>query len=107
LKTEEIRGAKIESTRVSLGMGMGGITTTFRSQRFERLDSTTIVIPDVVTAIQSKTKLTKETIVRIIRESESFQKILTNPELFIDRAISIISEVLEELMIDGIKYEKT
>ncbi|MFH0757123.1 MAG: DEAD/DEAH box helicase, partial [Bacteroidota bacterium] len=63
-------------------------------------------IPDLLTYIQSKTELTRATILEILKSSERLKDVLLNPQLFMDNAVSKIKEVLHQLMIDGIKYEK-
>jgi type III restriction enzyme len=63
-------------------------------------------IPDMLAYIQSKTELTRSTILGILKKSGRINELLLNPQLFMDNAVSAIKSVLYELMIDGIKYEK-
>lgn len=63
-------------------------------------------IPDMLAYIQSKTELTRSTILEILKKSGRINELLLNPQLFMDNALSAIRTVLYELMIDGIKYEK-
>lgn len=63
-------------------------------------------IPDMLAYIQSKTELTRSTILEILKKSNRLNELLINPQMFMDNAVSRIKEVLHELMIDGIKYEK-
>jgi type III restriction enzyme len=63
-------------------------------------------IPDVLAYIQSKTELTRDTILQILRKSGRLNELLLNPQLFMDNAVIAIREKLHYLMIDGIKYEK-
>jgi len=63
-------------------------------------------IPDMLTYIQSKTELTRSTILKILKNSKRLKELLLNPQLFMDNAVSIIKDELHQLMIDGIKYEK-
>jgi len=64
------------------------------------------VLPDVISYIQNKTKLTRKTVFDIIHESGRMNDILINPQMFMDNVVNIIEKTLNELMIDGIKYEK-
>jgi len=66
----------------------------------------TFEIPDMLAYIQSKTELTRNTILEILKQSGRVNELLLNPQLFMDHAVSAIKAVLYELMIDGIKYEK-
>ncbi|MFH1005522.1 MAG: DEAD/DEAH box helicase family protein [Bacteroidota bacterium] len=65
-----------------------------------------VEIPDMLAYIQSKTELTRSTILEILKNSKRLKEILLNPQLFMDNAVFKIKEVLHQLMIDGIKYEK-
>ena len=63
-------------------------------------------IPDVLFYIQERTELTRSTALEILLQSGRTGEIMINPQLFLDNAVNAINEVLTELMIDGIKYEK-
>lgn len=63
-------------------------------------------IPDMLAYVQSKTELTRSTILEIIKNSKRLKELLLNPQLFMDNTVSIIKNELHQLMIDGIKYEK-
>ncbi len=63
-------------------------------------------IPDMLAYIQSKTELTRHTILEILKKSERLSELLLNPQLFMDNAVTAIKSVLYELMVNGIKYEK-
>jgi len=63
-------------------------------------------IPDVLNYIQNKTGLTRSTILQILRNSDRLPDVLINPQLFMDFVVQKIKDVLNELIIDGIKYEK-
>ncbi|MEO6187766.1 MAG: hypothetical protein ABIO82_01600, partial [Ginsengibacter sp.] len=63
-------------------------------------------IPDILSYIQSKTELTRDTILQIIRKSGRLNELLLNPQMFMDNAVIAIRDRLNYLMIDGIKYEK-
>jgi type III restriction enzyme len=63
-------------------------------------------IPDILSYIQSKTELTRDTILQILRKSGRLNELLLNPQMFMDNAVTAIRGTLHYLMIDGIKYEK-
>jgi type III restriction enzyme len=65
-----------------------------------------IEIPDMLAYIQSKTDLTRHTILDILKRSGRLKELLLNPQLFMDNAVVAIKSILYELMVDGIKYEK-
>lgn len=63
-------------------------------------------IPDIAGYIQSRTDLTRSTIIKILRGSGRLNDVLKNPQLFLDMVVKEINDVLNELMVEGIKYEK-
>ncbi len=65
-----------------------------------------IEIPDILAYIQGKTELTRDTILQILKKSGRINEVLINPQMFMDNATNAIKNVLYDLMIDGIKYEK-
>ena len=85
------------------GEGVGGILVRdagidYRTEGFE--------MPDMLAYIQSKTELTRHTILAILKKSERLSEVLLNPQLFMDNAAATVKSALYELMVDGIKYEK-
>src|SRR4030042_1328128 len=63
-------------------------------------------IPDMLAYIQSKTDLTRHTILKILKKSDKLSELLLNPQLLMDNAVIAIKSKLYELMVNGIKYEK-
>lgn len=63
-------------------------------------------MPDMLGYIQSKTELTRSTILEVIKKSGRIGEVLINPQLFMDNVVVAIRLQLYELMIEGIKYEK-
>ena len=63
-------------------------------------------MPDMLGYIQSKTELTRSTILEIIKKSGRIAEVLINPQLFMDNVVMAIRQQLYALMIEGIKYEK-
>ncbi|MGB3076529.1 MAG: hypothetical protein WBB36_14470, partial [Chitinophagales bacterium] len=86
----------ITSVGVSGTISREGGTTVQRS----------IIIPDAMGYIQSKTELTRDTILKILKKSGRINELLLNPQMFLDNAVGIIQAKLQELMINGIRYEK-
>ncbi|MFC1771514.1 DEAD/DEAH box helicase family protein, partial [Candidatus Margulisiibacteriota bacterium] len=63
-------------------------------------------LPDILDYIQSKTELTRSTIKSILVDSGRLSDIFNNPQLFLDLTVKEIKKVLNNLIIDGIKYQK-
>jgi type III restriction enzyme len=63
-------------------------------------------MPDMLAYIQSKTELTRHTILEILKKSGKAGEVLLNPQLFMDNAVTTVKSELYRLMVEGIKYEK-
>lgn len=100
-----IKEALIMTTKTELQFDEFGITTETKASYTTSFDGK-FKIPDVLFYIQERTELTRSTILEILKSSGRLGDVLTNPQLFLDNAIAAIRDVLNELMIDGIKYEK-
>ena len=108
LQEVEIKKPRISNIRVRLEMNEKGVETrtmTTGGQVLEN-DYELSLVPDVLGAIQSKTKLTKSTIIEVLKKADKLKDILLNPQLLIDEAANAINSALKKMMIDGIKYEK-
>ena len=101
----EIKRPVIKSTKTSVKFDEGGIISDIVSS-YATLRDKTFQIPDILAYIQSKIGLTRSTILQILMESDRLDDVIINPQLFLDNAVSEIKEVLNDLMVEGIKYEK-
>ncbi|MBU4339347.1 MAG: DEAD/DEAH box helicase, partial [Euryarchaeota archaeon] len=100
-----IKRASIKTTKTALLFDEFGISADPKSSYTTSLDGV-FKIPDVLFYIQERTELTRSTILEILKGSGRLGDMLINPQLFLDNAVVAIKDVLYELMIDGIKYEK-
>ena len=95
---------KSEKTKVTFDdHGVGGELVSHGSVAVELKG---FHVPDVLGYIQSRTELTRTTILSILKESQRLGDVLINPQLFLDLCIKCIRDVLFDLMIDGIKYKR-
>ncbi|QGY45893.1 DEAD/DEAH box helicase [Maribellus comscasis] len=101
----KIQPPSVRSTKVSLSMTKSGIDTNYVAEKKE-VYGLKFPIPDVLGYIQHRTELTRSTILTILKESGKIEEILINPQLFLDLAVSSIRKTLNDLMVEGIKYEK-
>lgn len=102
-----IKTPQIISQKTSLQINDIGISGQALSTYSKNVD-TSFEVPNIIDYIQSRlsSKLTRKTIISIIKQSDSFKYILKNPQMFLDLAISKINNVVNELMVNGIKYQK-
>ena len=102
----ETKRPAIKSTKKKVLITDEGIEGQLVSDSGDDSYSLQFEIPDMLAYIQSKTELTRSTILEILKKSGRINELLLNPQLFMDNAVNAIKSVLYELMIDGIKYEK-
>ena len=100
-----IEKAVIKTTKTALKFNALGIAAETRASSAFLLYET-FKIPDILFYIQERTELTRTTILEILKESGRIRDVFVNPQLFLDNIVTTIKDVLYDLMIDGIKYEK-
>ncbi|PIZ73862.1 DEAD/DEAH box helicase [Candidatus Peregrinibacteria bacterium CG_4_10_14_0_2_um_filter_43_11] len=99
---------KISNVRVRIEMDEKGLGTEviISSGKTIDADRPLSIIPDVVSGIQGRTKLTKSTIYQMLKDSGQLSSLLVNPQQLLDEASLAINQALKKMMVDGIKYEK-
>ncbi|MCD4812117.1 DEAD/DEAH box helicase family protein [bacterium] len=100
-----IRKAAIKTTKTALEFDEAGIVMKTKASYATVLDGT-FLIPDILFYIQERTELTRSTILDILTKSGRIGDVIINPQLFLDNVVIIIKNVLTELMIEGIQYDK-
>lgn len=102
---EPIHRPLIQIEKAGLQFAGEGIQTAVKRvgrDKMERGD----FIPDILSQIQERVRLTRSTICRVLSQSGRLSEALLNPQMFVDLASEAISSELGELMVAGIKYEK-
>lgn len=106
-KIPEIKRTVLVSEKVKINIVEDGVKTALTGTSLPiEIEHSINVIPDIISYIQSKTELTRTTILKILKNSGRINEVLINPQLFLDSFVTEIKKVLEELMVKGIKYEK-
>lgn len=100
-----VKKAVIKTTKTSIEFDDFGIVSDIKASSSVDLLGQ-FLIPNVLGYIQERTELTRSTIFEILKQSSRLGDVLINPQYFLDSAIREITDVLNDLMIDGIKYEK-
>ncbi|MBU1901634.1 DEAD/DEAH box helicase, partial [Patescibacteria group bacterium] len=106
LENVEIKEVKLQNTKVSLNLTREKVDSHLKSFKEKDISIYNFRIPNILENIQNKTNLTKNTILRIIKESGKIEGVFKNPQQFIDIFSLKINLVLNKMMIDGIKYER-
>ncbi|MGL5651787.1 MAG: type III restriction-modification system endonuclease [Paraclostridium sp.] len=63
-------------------------------------------LPDIITELQNKTRLTRKTVISILVGSKRLDDFKKNPQKFIEEVVRIINSELRIFVANGIKYEK-
>lgn len=63
-------------------------------------------LPDILTYLARHTKLTRVTLIEVLRQSGRINEMLINPQVFLERLIAIIKQAQNDLMVKGIEYQK-
>lgn len=108
LQDVNIAQPRITSTKTRItSMGKGMASDIKGSDYYKADTAQTIHVPDVLTRIQRRTKLTRKSIYDVLHAASMFEKILINPEQVIDEVSKAINQAMQSQMVDGVKYEKT
>lgn len=101
-----IEKAKIEETTAMIDVKKEGITAQETSTRTKQLDYSFTTIPDILSVLKYELKLTKSTILEILKRSGRLDDLLNNPEKFIEEVYLLMKNTKAEMLSDGIKYIK-
>jgi len=63
-------------------------------------------LPDILAYLQRETELTRGTLVAILKQSGRLKEFGINPQAFMTETAKLINRALNEMVIDGIKYEQ-
>ena len=100
-----IQRPRIRAERTRMLMTERGIEGQYAGGQVEEAEELAPDIPDIIGYIQSRTNLTRKTILTIMKKSGRLQDVLVNPQLFLDQAVHHISINLQNMMVGGIKYQ--
>lgn len=64
------------------------------------------VLPDILAFLQRETELTRSTLVEILKQCGRLDEFKLNPQAFMTEVARQINKALQDLVIDGIKYER-
>lgn len=94
------------SEKVFLNIDEEGVQTNYLASERNKTQIIAKNIPDIFAYIENKTQLTRTTILEILKKSERIGDISKNPQDFLGKVCDVISREMQELMIDGIRYQK-
>lgn len=101
----EIQPVFIEITRRDLEIKESGLEGGRITANKIHLVSNEQPLPDILGFLQQETELTRGTLVSILKQSGRMKEFAINPQGFMTETAKLINRALQELIIDGIKYE--
>jgi type III restriction enzyme len=100
-----IQRPRIRAERTRMLMTERGIEGQYAGGQVEDAGDLTPDIPDILGYIQSRTNLTRKSIHAILKKSGRLADVLVNPQMFLDQAVKCILLNLQDMMVEGIKYQ--
>jgi len=104
---DKIKPARISVQKSGIVMTGEGVATQILGVReVDVKDYRTINVPDMLGYLQAKTELTRKSLSEILINSGRLGEVQHNPQQFLEQAQQAIEAELNNLKIDGIKYER-
>jgi type III restriction enzyme len=72
----------------------------------KKTDDMRYPIPDVYAYIQNKIDITRRTIYDILIQSDRYGELEINPQMFLDNVVACMQRVLNNLLVEGVRYEE-
>ena len=98
---------RLQWRKADIAIGEAGVEATERAGAATvALDEPNIPLPDVLTELQDRTRLTRRSIYRILSGSYRLNDFKRNPQVFIELAAQTINRCKRQALVDGIKYQR-
>jgi type III restriction enzyme len=99
--------ARLQWRKADIAIGRAGVEAIEREGASTvTLRESDIELPDILTELQDRTRLTRRTIQRILSASGRLQDFKRNPQGFIDVAAAVMNRCKELAIVGGIRYER-
>ena len=105
-KTLSINKVKLLYTKAEIDIAKSGALAEETNRNLIDVEEHRFILPDIITFLQNETKLTRKTVVEILKKSERLEDFKKNPQAFMDETSSIIKRKMRLKIVDGIKYQK-
>ena len=102
----KVKRPQLEAKTARLVFGEEGIEGKMKDIGRTEAKVTPYPVPDVFGYIQSQVDISRYTAYRVIQQSKRADELLINPQTFLDRVISATKQTLNEMLVEGIKYEQ-
>lgn len=102
-----IAKTRLQWRKADIAIGKAGVAATEREGAATVvLDESDIELPDILTDLQDRTRLTRRSIAQILVDSGRLRDFQRNPQQFIEMAATVINGCKQRLVVDGIKYQR-
>lgn len=106
-KAPAVARAQLRWRKAGLAIGRGGVDTGDETTSgFVSIAPESIVVPDVLGELQSRTQLRRASLARILIDSGRLDDLKLNPAAFIDQAADLIDRAKVAALVDGVRYQK-
>lgn len=103
----EVRIAKLEYLKANLVNEESGISVVKETVTgFEASEQEYQQVPDILSYLQNETKLTRKTLIAVLKRSDTLRDFKRNPQMYMMETTKILNSAKRMAMVDGIKYEK-
>jgi type III restriction enzyme len=104
-KMSKVPKPTILVTMGKVGVERGGVSSDTIAIAQEQVTLDRQPLPDILAYLQNETNLTRSTIFQVLKESGRLDEFFENPQAFMDQVARILRHELQQLLVDGIKYE--
>ena len=101
-----IRPPRVATTIMEVDVSEAGVSTDRQIATRIRDVGPAIVLPDILAFLQKETELTRHTLAEILKRSGRLGEFKVNPQAFMAAFGKEIGRAMQDLMLEGIKYEK-
>ncbi|MCR3907098.1 MAG: DEAD/DEAH box helicase family protein [Tenericutes bacterium] len=99
--------AKIKFSKAQLEIAAGGVLVGEEKDGLTMIvEDNIFAIPDMISYLQNETKLTRKTIVDILKDSGRLDDVKNNPQKFLEEVSKMIKNIMRSFIVDGIKYTR-
>lgn len=97
---------KLLTQRARVDLTKDGVTHQVRSSGMAEVAPENLAVPDLVSYLQRETELTRAALAEVIVRSGRTADAAKNPQQFLDHALGAVRGALNQVIIQGIKYER-
>ncbi|WP_318617089.1 type III restriction-modification system endonuclease [Sporosarcina sp. YIM B06819] len=105
-KMDQVSARKIRTEKADIHTERKGVTGEGKGFRVIELEDEKRKMPDILRYLQDYTTLKRKTLIDILVGSGRLDDFKKNPQAFMEAVVKIINKEKQNMIVDGIKYEK-